>query len=169
MGKILKYIAISICVACWISSCNSSGCLENKSSIPLAGIYSYTTKKAITIDSITVYGIGAPKDSTILKNAKGVKQIYLPFRINQTSTQYVIHYDQKAISDIRYNDTLTFTYKEIPYFVSTDCGAMYQYDVTEFKYTEHLIDSAALKFNKITNANIESIELYMFTTENTTK
>ena len=37
--------------------------LENQSSIPLAGFYSASTEERVVIDSIKVYGLGAPGDS----------------------------------------------------------------------------------------------------------
>lgn len=45
------------------TGCNSSGCMENQSSIPLAGFYSAGTEERVVIDSIKVYGLGAPGDS----------------------------------------------------------------------------------------------------------
>ena len=36
------------------AGCNSSGCLENQSSIPLAGFYSSGTDERVVIDSIKV-------------------------------------------------------------------------------------------------------------------
>ncbi|MEG0700760.1 MAG: DUF6452 family protein [Muribaculaceae bacterium] len=169
MGKLLRNIFFALCGVAIVVSCNTNGCLDNQSSIPLAGFYAMDTKKAITIDSISVYGIGVPNDSMILRNAKGIKQVYLPFRLNANVTEYVIHYDQKTLADIRNNDTLTFKYKSIPYFVSNECGAMYQYEIEDFAYTRHLIDSLGLVSKKITNVNVESMKIYMRTKTKPTK
>ena len=149
--------------------CNTSECLGNQSSIPLAGLYSATTEKAISIDSITVYGYDAPNDSMLLKNAQGIKQVYMPLRINTSETKYIFHYDQKAISGIENNDTITLKYTSKPYFDSFECGAMYQFEITEFSYTQHIMDSVAVISKIITNADVETIKIFMKTTSPTQK
>lgn len=165
MGRILIYIFVSsfIIVTGLLQGCSTSECLGNQSSIPLAGLYSAVTEKAITIDSITVYGYAAPNDSMLLKNAQGIKQVYLPLRINNSETQYIFHYDQKAISAIENNDTVTLKYTSKPYFDSFECGAMYQFEITELSYTTHIMDSVGLISNVITNADVETIRIFLKT------
>ena len=167
MGRILTYISISLIIAATglFQGCGTSECLGNQSSIPLAGLYSADTEKAISIDSITVYGYNAPNDSMLLNNAQGIEQIYLPLRINVAETQYIFHYDQKAISGIENNDTITLKYTSKPYFDSFECGAMYQFEVTELTYTEHIMDSVGLVSKFITNADVETIKIFLKTTE----
>ncbi len=164
MGKYLAHISVVACL-CLTSICTSctSECLENQSSIPLAGFYDMTTKKAITLDSITVFGVGAPGDSLLLNNAKGIKQVYLPLPVVGKSAKFVIHYDQKAISNPLYNDTLSLNYEPLPYFASAECGAMYQYNIKDFTYTRHIVDSIAIPSMKITNADIETINIFFRT------
>ena len=59
MGKFLRYITITLPV--WLVliafiSCNDTGCMENRSSIPYVTIYSDSTvPQTIYIDSLTVY------------------------------------------------------------------------------------------------------------------
>lgn len=166
MGRILTYIFISLATVATglLQGCGTSECLGNQSSIPLAGLYSASTEKEITIDSITVYGYNAPNDSMLLKNAQGIKQVYLPLRLNTAETQYIFHYDQKAISGIENNDTITLKYTSKPYFDSFECGAMYQFEVTELTYTQHIMDSVGLISKVITNADVETIKIFLKTT-----
>lgn len=145
-------------------SCGITECYENTSSIPLAGLYSDSTLSSVSIDSITVYGIGAPGDSILLDNQSSITQIYLPFRVdNGGVTQYVFHYEQSAISDSIYNDTLTFVYTEIPHFESYECGAMYYFELESFSYTQNIIDSVAVTTDLFTNVDVETIEIYLRT------
>ncbi|MFI3239723.1 MAG: DUF6452 family protein [Bacteroidales bacterium] len=149
-----------------LPSCGIAECYENTSSIPLAGLYSSSTLSSISIDSITVYGIGAPGDSILLDNESSITQVYMPFRVdNGGVTQYVFHWEQSAISDSIYNDTLTFVYAEIPQFHSFECGAMYYYELEEFSYTQNIIDSVAVTTDMFTNVDVETIEIYLKTSD----
>ena len=115
MGRLLSFIegVLFLCACCLVlSNCGSNGCVDNRSSIPLAQFYSYDAQEtALSVDSISIFGIGQPTDSMLLDSAVAVTQVYLPLRFTQDSTQYVIHYEQQGLSSPRYNDTLTFVYR----------------------------------------------------------
>ncbi|MDD2961424.1 MAG: DUF6452 family protein [Muribaculaceae bacterium] len=161
MNKSLN-ILLLFAIAFSIISCTSE-CLDNKNSIGLAGFYSASTKKSITIDSITVYGKDAPGDTMILENQQNVTQVYLPMRLNTSSVQFVLHYEQKLISSPLLNDTVTMNYEAIPYFASEECGSMYWYKINDFVYTEHIVDSVAIPSMMITNADVETIKIFLRT------
>ncbi len=169
MGKITRIFSalfvIAICVAPIFNSCSSNGCMDNQSSIPLAGFYSSQTKGAITVDSLTLYGVGAPGDSVLYSN-QSLKQAYMPLRITTDETQYVFHYEQKKLSSTALNDTLTIEYKKTPFFVSSECGTVYIFDIEDFAYTKHLIDSIKIPTMKITNADVETVKVYFRTANN---
>ena len=144
-----------------LSNCGSNGCVDNRSSIPLAQFYSYDAQEtALSVDSISIFGIGQPTDSMLLDSAVAVTQVYLPLRFTQDSTQYVIHYEQQGLSSPRYNDTLTFVYRSYPYFVSIDCGAMYNFVIDTCRYTRNILDSVSVTVPEITNKNVESIRIF---------
>ncbi len=165
MGKILILFILTIIGASIITGCNSTGCLENQNSIPLAGFYSKSTMKAIAIDSISIGGVGAPSDSLIIDNGQEVSQVYLPFRSSKESSSFYIHYNQEALNFDTLNDTITFDYESIPYFVSEECGAMYFYSIKKMKYTRHIIDSVGILDSLVKNTDIERIKIYFRTTE----
>lgn len=143
-----------------ITACSSSACNDNQSSIPLAGFYSSSSGNAVAIDSISVGGVSAPLDSLILNNVSGMSQVYLPFRSTKPSTSFFIHYNQKALSDPRLNDTLVFDYTSDLYFASSECGALYRYRITGLKHTTHLIDSVVIADSMINNVDIERVRIY---------
>lgn len=147
-------------------SCNTAGCYDNQSSIPLAGFYDDSAHNEITVDSISVGGVDAPGDSLLLNNS-AASSVYLPFRANRASTSFFIHYNQEAISDARLNDTLTFTYDSSPYFASEECGAMFRYTIKDCIYTTHLIESVEITDPLITNQDIERIRIYFRTARQT--
>ena len=164
MGRLLSFIegVLFLCVCCLVlSNCGSNGCVDNRSSIPLAQFYSYDAQEtALSVDSISIFGIGQPTDSMLLDSAGAVTQVYLPLRFTQDSTQYVIHYEQQGLSSPRYNDTLTFVYRSYPYFVSIDCGAMYNFVIDTCRYTRNILDSVSVTVPEITNKNVESIRIF---------
>lgn len=146
-----------------LSACISGECLDNKNSLPLAGFYSSSTdSKAITITGLTIYGYDAPGDSVLLQSGSGVNSIYLPFRIDEPTTTYIFHYEQEGIDDQRYNDTITFKYEIIPYFVSAACGSIYKYKIESIEHTHHLMDSVVCTAPQdvIDNVAAENLRIY---------
>ncbi|MCM1093087.1 MAG: DUF6452 family protein [Bacteroides sp.] len=162
MGNLLKYISVAALSAAILSGCNSSGCINNQNSIPLAGFYSYGTFASISVPGLTVGGVGAPGDSLIQEN-KSTSSVYLPFRAEQPATSFFFHYNQESLDNDAFNDTLTFSYSSIPYFASEECGAMFRYVINDVTYTKHLIDSVGILDSVITNVDRERIRIYFRT------
>ena len=154
------YIAAGILIAL-VSACSDNECLENRNSLPLAGFYASTSNPApVYLDSISIYGIGAPGDSILLDSASNITEAYLPFRIEESSTTYVIKYLQKDLSRLNIHDTITFTYDIIPFFVSSGCGAVYKYKVTDIRHSSFLIDSVSCPYGTIDNENIQNLRIF---------
>ena len=88
MGRLLSFIegVLFLCACCLVlSNCGSNGCVDNRSSIPLAQFYSYDAQEtALSVDSISIFGIGQPTDSMLLDSAVAVTQVYLPLRLHKT-------------------------------------------------------------------------------------
>ncbi len=149
-----------------IQSCNDAGCMENRSSLPYAQFYDKTDlRRTISIDSITIYGIDQINDSLIVDSAKSLSSVSLPFRDNDSITQFVLQYNYKWNQNRRLNDTLTFVYRPYVFFASADCGVMFNYTMKEHRYTRHVLDSVIVVTPEITNQNIENIKL-VFVTQN---
>ena len=79
MGRLLSFIegVLFLCACCLVlSNCGSNGCVDNRSSIPLAQFYSYDAQEtALSVDSISIFGIGQPTDSMLLDSAVAVTQV----------------------------------------------------------------------------------------------
>lgn len=150
-------LAFMICVG----ACSSDECLGNKNSLPLAGFYSSEEKPAsISIDSVSIFGIGAPGDSVLHDSVRSLKETYLPFRIDSERTTYVIRYLQGLLGQYRVADTITFDYAIKPMFVSSACGVVYEYEMRDIVTTHNIIDSVVCPNGVITNANSENIKIY---------
>lgn len=161
MGKILTAIALLMLV---VAACSSDTCRDSTNAVPVAAFYSSSTQGMITVDSLTVYGIGVPNDSAIIRN-EAVSQVHLPLRGNAEVCRYVLHYEQRAISDPRLNDTLTVNYVPQLVFTSAECGVMYFYEITECGTTTHLIDSVAVVSADVSNVSAETLRIYFRTSD----
>ncbi len=141
--------------------CSTEECMDNRNSLPLAGFYaSMPGHPKIAVDSISIYGLEAPQDSVLVDSATNIQSAYLPFRINDTSTSYVISYNASALNSPLLNDTVTFSYTLQPWFVSEACGAIYRYHVGGIDYTRHLIDSVACPTGIIDNKPTENLQIF---------
>ncbi|RXE71258.1 hypothetical protein ED352_06215 [Muribaculaceae bacterium Isolate-002 (NCI)] len=155
--------AMAVMLACW--SCSSTGCTDNRSSLPLAGFYTSGSGSTIALDSIDVGGVGAPGDSLLLAAGETATEVYLPLRSEREAAAFFIAYRYKALDFPELNDTITFGYSALPYFASEECGAMMRYRIKSVTYSRHLLDSVAIvpTDSVITNANIENLRLYFKT------
>lgn len=144
-----------------IAACSNDECYENKNSLPLAGFYSSGSEpSAISLDSISILGIGAPGDSVLHDSVSGISQSYLPFRIDQESTTFVVRYLQGILGRYRVADTITFNYEIVPWFVSSSCGVVYDYKIRSIVSTHNIIDSVTCPDGMIDNKNAENLRIY---------
>lgn len=159
----LKRIAgpFAIAVLLVLGSCASNECYDNKNSLPLAGFYSSdSTPQQISLDSVSIYGISAPGDSILQDSVRTLSQTYLPFRIDQGKTQYVIQYLGGLLGIYHIADTITFNYDIVPWFVSAACGTVYDYKITSIETTHNIIDSVTCPQGIIDNTDIENLKIY---------
>ncbi|MDE6422805.1 MAG: hypothetical protein K2K95_05235 [Muribaculaceae bacterium] len=158
-SRILPFAIVLILAV--VVACSNDECYDNKNSLPLAGFYSAdSVPKSISIDSISIYGIGAPGDSVLQDSVRNLSQTYLPFRIDQEETAYVIQYLSGLPGALGIRDTIIFDYEIVPYFVSNACGAIYEYRMREIRCTHFLIDSVTCPKGVIDNQNIENLKIY---------
>lgn len=114
--------------------CSSEECLQNRNALPLAGFYNAEDhKQKVTINSLEVYGIGAPGDSILSPGTQGINQLYLPFRLDQDTTRYVFRYLQEDLAQADIRDTVTFIYDRNPRFVSSACGVSYVFGIKKIR------------------------------------
>lgn len=170
MGKkIIKnfpaVLAVSFAAAGILSGCSGNECYDNHSALPLAAFYNYATMKAVSVNGLEIYGVGAPGDS-ILYKAQTLGEAYLPFRLWEDTTTYVFAYRGFVPDSIATEfpelvpcDTLTFVYTPKEWFVSPACGAMLFFDMDTVIHTSFLIDFVS--WNKvITNENVSNIKIF---------
>lgn len=163
-----RYRKIDMLIFCptllLLCGCAASECLDNQNSRPNAVFLASGGENPgvmVKVDSLTVYGIGAPGDS-MLVTYRSLSGITLPFRIGAGETRYVFRYGK---SETAPRDTLTFSYESIPEFVSEACGAIYAFDDVKVKTTTWAIDSVVCPWSKINNIERDYIQIYFKTAD----
>lgn len=165
MRSIFVYIFLFAAVATWFAAC-SSECSENKNALPLAGFYSSTMPgEKISVQSLAIYGIGAPGDSLLSSPQESKNETFLPFRLDCDTTVYVFRYEYLANDSVpaSASDTVTFIYSRTPRFVNAECGVSYLFGIREIKNTGTLIDSVVCPNGYIDNTNAENLRIYFAT------
>ena len=161
MGKLLRQVAILAgLIGAVLTSCNSSGCLDNRSAIPLAEFYNSETGQSLTLDSLEIRGLGAPGDSVLVSAGTAVSQAYLPMRSSHELIQWCFAYRRHDLDDAANNDTLSIRYASLPYFASNECGVIYQYHISELTHTSHYVDSVAIADSVVTNIDKVYLKVY---------
>ena len=167
MGKVLTLsaCAAAIAAAAIAPGCNSDGCTEMRSAMPIAQLRNSATGEVATPDSLDTHGIGVAGDSLLVSAGTAVSKQYLPLRYSASSVRWCIAYRYAGLDNDRLNDTLTLTYTSSPWLADDDCGAMYRYHVRSFTYTTHMIDSVKMTDSLITNNDAEQIQIFFRTAE----
>lgn len=161
MGKLLRQVAILAgLIGAALTGCNSSGCLDNRSAIPLAEFYNSDTGQSLTLDSLEIRGVGAPDDSVLVAAGTAASQAYLPMRSSHDLIQWCFAYRRHDVDDAANNDTLSIRYDSKPYFASNECGVIYQYHISELTHTSHFIDSVAIADSVVTNIDKVYLKIY---------
>ncbi|MDE6334927.1 MAG: hypothetical protein K2L77_09815 [Muribaculaceae bacterium] len=163
--KASRKFAILMVLGAAAAACNSTGCLDNGSALPLAGFYSSATADPISVDSVEIAGVGAPGDSVLEKAHLALSKVYLPMNPSASVTRWAFIYRQKQLQALGITDTISFDYEAIPYFASEECGAMYIYRITGVRHTDNFIDSITLTDSLITNVEAERIKIFFRTAQ----
>lgn len=167
MGEVLKWLSLGVVALLLLVRCGDSACLDNRSSTPEVALYASGTSTAISIDSISVYGIGQVSGTPLVDSVASLSSFDMPFPIITTDAEtdtvsYVIAYNfVDSLYAPYYNDTITFVYSCYPFFDSAECGAMYNYEIVDYSYTTHsFLDYMEVVQSAVTNESAEHIRLY---------
>lgn len=161
-ARIIPILFLSLLLSTW--GCSSDECLQNRNALPLAGFYASSAEdageKKISVDSLEVFGIGAPGDSILYPGPKAISELYLPFRLDRDTTRYVFRYLHKEFARLNLTDTVTFIYSRRPRFVSAACGVSYVFGMDSIRCSTNLIDSVTCPSGEITNMDVENLHIY---------
>lgn len=150
MGRLSNYIAFAATML--LFACTSEACLEQTESYLKASLYSYSTKRILAPDSLTVRGPGM--DTTFIYNkSRKISLMKLPLRADSETTTFVV-----TINDI--SDTVAIRHTSYPHLISRECGYTWYHDIEPPSWSNNAIDSVWLRFDVVTNNDEENIRIY---------
>ena len=116
-------------------------------------MYSLSLKEAVSIDSVTVWGVGS--DSVIYNN-ETIEKLALELNPKASETQYVV---QAVGSGHTYTDTISLYHTNQPWFQSMECGCMVFSTLDSIKTKGVIFQSAKILDSKIINVETEHVTL----------
>jgi len=134
-----------------LASCNNSGCYDKMDVKVKCSFYSLDSAYAVTIDSVSVWGVGS--DSLVYKN-KNLSEISLDLDPNSSETRYV--FQVIGSGGYKFMDTITFKHVNKPWYQSAECGCMVFNTLDTCLTTGSIFQSATILEKEITNTEIET-------------
>ncbi len=136
----------------YLNSCTLKSCFDVTESKVKSTFYSIQSGKALSPDSLTLYGMN--KDtSKIYHNLLKAVNAEFPLFATDTSVKFII-----GINGIY--DSLEFRYKSYLHLISKECGYTYYFNLDTVIHTAHIIDSVSILKNTITNKSGENMRIY---------
>lgn len=164
MVRRLTYLfktALLLVLPVLFSSCGEEYCEESGSGMPLVGIYALGVPPVeAELNGVTIYGVDQKNDSILYNNVSKISTFYTPLNISADSVKYVLRYEGSQIAEEHKRDTLTYKYSKKLEFETPECGAMYSFVITEFKYTTHSIEYAELITPEVNNLVSQTVKIY---------
>lgn len=153
MKRTLIIVSMGILISLMLTNCsNTGGCHETNYVVMTAGFHTLQNDSLVTftLDSVWVAGVG--NDSILYNNTPSVSQLSLPLEENKNITQFVIR------SNSVY-DTLTCYHKNIPQYISLECGCEMNYQLDSVSITHHRIKSVQIVQKNVINQPTENIQI----------
>ncbi|MBK8882811.1 MAG: hypothetical protein IPN67_10615 [Bacteroidales bacterium] len=136
----------------YISSCTPGSCFDETEARVKATFYSYETGKAITADSVTLYGVNMDT-LLIYDKTQKLKIVEFPLFADAQFCRFAIR-----INGI--TDTLGINYNSYTHLLSKECGYTFYFDVDTAFHSVNIIDSIAIEKKTITTLNEENMRIY---------
>jgi hypothetical protein len=133
-------------------SCTPGSCFEETTAFVKATMCLDSTGKAMTPDSLTLYGINMENKKIYDKNP-GVTPVLIPLDASTESCGFVIR-----INGI--SDTIWFTYSSRPHIISKECGYTFYHTIDTPVFTRNNINRIFFVTNAVTTLNEENIRIY---------
>lgn len=160
MTRLLTHIALALLLvpSLLVASCSNDSCYDNGSALPLATFYIGDDQQSIS--GLSIMGIDVPGDNMLI-DSTSVDEVYLPLRASVSTTSYTLwRWVSIDTSMVLVQDTITLDYEAVAYFHSTECGAMYNFDIQSINHTRHGIDSVVLLTPLITNSRTPALRIH---------
>jgi len=116
-----------------------------------SGFLRLSDKKTVSIDSISVWGVGS--DSLIYKN-EPLSQMALELNPNTQVTNYLF---QVKSGGYLFTDTIKFYHTNKPWFESMECGCMVFSTLDSCKTTGSIFKSVTIVNSEIQNSEKQNV------------
>jgi predicted nucleic-acid-binding Zn-ribbon protein len=154
MSRFYKGLLLTIAagLTIFINSCSLKSCFDVTESQVNAGFYSKLTGKALSPDSLTLYGMNMDT-SKIYNKVLAPKTAQFPLFASDTSVKFIIR-----INGI--DDTIELRYNGYLHLISKECGYTYYYNLDTVMHSVNIIDSLSLINKTITTSSEENMRIY---------
>lgn len=158
--KVVTLLIAIFAIAALYSCDDGSDCSMNNTSYNRIRIYSINaiTGKESTAEyngTLSVSLMVNGKDSIVINQVKGTQDLAIPMSYTHDCDTVIFTYDRI------YTDTLYVGHSNTPYFISLTCGTGMFHTLKEIRYTQSIIDSAAIINHTINYDPNENIKLYI--------
>jgi predicted nucleic-acid-binding Zn-ribbon protein len=154
MSRLYRGIILTIVAGCsfFINSCSLKSCFDVTESKVNAGFYSKDTGKAVSPDSLTLFGMNMDT-SKIYNKALAPKTAQFPLYAADTSVKFIIRINGT-------DDTIEFRYSGYLHLISKECGYTWYYNLDTALHSFNIIDSLSFSKKTITTLSEENMRIY---------
>jgi hypothetical protein len=136
-----------------ISCTQDETCRENKDVRLNAGFFTSGTTNALSVDSLTVFGLG--NDSMLYNVNNNINNIKLPLNKKQELSIFVMNFQADQATD-----TLFVLYTNQDYFISYECGSVITHRIDTVITTEHFIKSVKIINHDINTTDVQHLQIF---------
>ena len=145
-------LALAAGFSIFLNSCSLKSCFDVTESQVNAGFYSKDTGKAVSPDSLTLYGMNMDT-SKIYNKVLMPKTAKFPLYAADTSVKFIIRINGT-------DDTIEFRYSSYLHLISKECGYTYYYNIDTAFHSFNIIDSLSFSKKTITTLSEENLRIY---------
>lgn len=132
-------------------SCTEQACDLDTEAFLNAGFYSAETAEEISLDSLTIYGIN--REDSLIYSMANTGKAALPLDPSGESCSFIIKNGDRT-------DTLSFQYIPEMIFLSTECGYIYNYRLSDITYSLNEIENILTINENVKPGDEENIQIF---------
>lgn len=134
-----------------LASCSTEGCYEDTDSQLIISLIETDNESAVSIDSLTVYGLNVNNDS-LYKDATE-SSLSLPLFAGSDHCVFII------INGLSY-DTIRINYTSRYNFISKACGYNYLHTIESVSFTKNKIDTILIINDSVIPSDEENLRTF---------
>ena len=153
IGNIVRITLMGLIIPVMFQSCEEECTYKPRS---FAGVDFHSVVDGIDrqwpVDSLSVSGLGR-EDSLLYSNRNNIRSVSLPMNGSAEESGFIFIFNNET-------DTIWFSYKVIPWFLSRECGFVLNFELLLARHTASIIDSVVIVTREITSFDETNIRIY---------